>query len=54
MQGYLSEKNNFMKFSKNLWLLSAIYSGCQKNVPLFERFFATTPYTSLLYFGTYF
>ena len=30
------------------------YSGCQKNVPLFERFFATTAYTSLPYFGTYF
>jgi len=30
------------------------YSGCQKNAPLFERFFATTTYTSLPYFGTYF
>jgi hypothetical protein len=31
-----------------------IYSGCQKNVTLFERFFVTTTYTSRQYFDTYF
>jgi hypothetical protein len=33
---------------------AVFYSGCQKNVPLFERFFPTTTYTTNPYFGIYF
>jgi hypothetical protein len=29
-----------------------IYSGCQNNVPMAGRYFATTPYAANLFFGT--
>jgi len=31
-----------------------VYGDCQKSVQLFERFFSTTPYPSIAYFGIYF
>jgi hypothetical protein len=31
--------------------LVELYSDCQKNVPLYERFFVTTTYAAIPYFG---
>ena len=36
----------------NKFLICGIYSGCQKNVPVFKRCFSTTTYTAIPYFGT--
>jgi hypothetical protein len=35
-----ARKNEISKILKNIF--SCVYSGCQKNVPIAERFFATT------------
>jgi hypothetical protein len=29
------------------WILIGFYSGCQKNVPVFKRFFSTTTYAAI-------
>jgi len=34
--------------------LILFFSGCQKDVPVFKRFFSTTTYTAIPYFGTSF
>ncbi len=33
-------------------LSAELYSGCQKNVPVFKRFFSTTTYAAIPQFGT--
>jgi hypothetical protein len=33
--------------------LFSFYSGCQDNVPIGERYFVTTTYAAILFFGTF-
>ncbi len=57
VQNILTLESELINFAKITMSLSALYSGCQKNVPVFKRFFLqpynrATVYTAIPQFGT--
>ncbi len=57
VQNILTLESELINFAKITMGLSALYSGCQKNVPVFKRFFlqpynCATVYTPIPQFGT--